>query len=126
MDVLGKKLVLRHPPGYLLLTCHIVVPINQNLSHCQSSLGRLLFPQQRKLLCPSTKLSPSLSSWCCLHSQISTLVTFPVTLLTPKSRSCLTSRCVHAIKKKMDNHSSREGDQLDILHHCCSIPQERK
>ena len=43
-----------------------------------------------------------------------------------KSRSCLTSCCVHAIKKKMDNHSSREGDQLDILHHCCSIPQERK
>ena len=50
-------------------------------------------------------------------------------LLTPKSRSCLTSRCVDAIKKKMDNHSSREEDQLvsvDLLHHCCSIPQERK
>ena len=34
----------------------------------------------------------------------------------------MTSRCVDAIKKKMDNHSSRERDQLvsvDLLHHCC-------
>ena len=124
MEVLGKKLVLRHPPP---------------LPHCcsyQPELVTLSIVSGAASVSSAKKVIVSLNQ---IVSYFVILVMFalankyishfPSNTPTPKPRSCLTSRCVHAIKKKMDNHSSREGDQLvsvDILHHCCSIPQERK